>query len=118
MRTRPRCGAGAPRPPCRKPDWLGKPLGSASDRVIGRQNAWTRIQRNPATERGFKPSPADSFRVFRPRRCAARSEAGVLASRRQAERRAAGRPVIFLLAGLQILSLTFPAAPAKEQAPR
>src|SRR4030088_2050284 len=73
MRTRPRCGAGAPRPPCRKPDWLGKPLGSASDRVIGRQNVWTRIQRNPATERGFKPSPADSFRVFRPRRCAARA---------------------------------------------
>lgn len=82
------------------------------------QNVWTRIQRTPATERGFKPSPADSFRVFRPRRCAARSEAGLLRSARQRESRAAGRAAIFRLAGVQIDCLTDPAAPAKEQATR
>jgi len=55
------------------PDWLGQPLGSPTGRV--RQNAWTRTQRNPATERGFKPSPADWFRVFRPLMCGTCSEA-------------------------------------------
>src|SRR3981081_1983549 len=83
-----------------------------------RQNVWTRIQSNPAPERGFKPSPADSFRVFRRRRCAARSEAGLLRSARQRESRAAGRAAIFRLAGVQIDCLTDPAAPAKEQATR
>ena len=99
--------------------YVGTPTGWAN-RWVGkvRQNVWTRIQRNPATERGFKPSPADSFRVFRPRRCAARSEAGLLRSARQRESRAAGRAAIFRLAGVQIDCLTDPAAPAKEQATR